>query len=336
MAGIEDVAREAGVSIATVSRALRGLPFVSDATRAKVFAAAAQLNYTASPAAASLRLGRSRAIGVVVPELISWFYPQIVHGISQVLREHDYQILLFDLVSHRPPRKNFLDASMLSGRIDAVITLSLILSVEEKELIKRLQLPVVSLVLHEPSWPCIKIDEYGTTRTPTEHLLTLGHRRIAYIGGVADHETGLPTPDDRLRGYRAAMTERGLPKNVVNVPIGSWNPATGKTAAEGILAESNSPTAIVCANDELAYGAMAAITAYGLRIPGDVSVTGVDDHPFAELFGLTTVAQKPGDYGRTAAQLLIEHLDGAPLPPDVMILPTSLVIRTSTSKNSRE
>lgn len=324
----------AGVSTATVSRALRGLPKVSEHTRARVLAAAAELDYVASPTAASLASGKTRVVGVVVPYVTRWYFAQLISGASRVLREHGYHVLLLDVGDNGPQRTLLLDSRMLSKRVDAVLVLSLQLHDVELELLRRLHLPVVTVGTHTPGWPGVRIDDVDVARKATEHLIELGHRDIAFIGGEPTPHPDFATPSDRRRGYEDAMRRHGLALLPGHVLSADWSVHGGAVAGEELLTIRPRPTAVFVASDEMAMGVLHTAGRMGVRVPEDLSVVGVDDHEQAWVHGLTTVAQPVQHEGEQASRLLLEELarQGHHGPEDeVLTVPTELVVRSSTA-----
>lgn len=327
---IEDVAEAAGVSTATVSRALRGLPKVSDSTRAKVLKAAADLQYVASPTASSLASGKTHVVGVVVPYVTRWYFAHLISGASTVLREHGYHVLLFDVGDEGPDRALLLDSRMLFKRVDAVLILSLRLHEAERALLRRLSIPVVTVGVPDPDWPCVRIDDLATTVTATEHLISLGHNRIGYIGGDTVPSMDFPTPADRARGFRETMARHQLAVDPASVVMGDWSAHSGLRVGRELLARHDRPTGLVVASDELALGVLAAAAELGVDVPRDLSVVGIDDHEMAELHGLTTVAQPVVEQGRMATSLLLQAVAGQELGHAVSTVSTRLVVRSST------
>ena len=183
MTGIKDVARELEMSTATVSRALRGLPGVSDATRERVQQTAQQLGYVPSPSAAGLASGQTRTVAVVVPFVTRWFFASVVQGAEEVLREGGYDLLLYNLAGSAAARHRVFEGGRLTKRVDAVLVLSLQPSDVELTRLKALDRPVTFVGADVPGWATVRIDDEHTARTATEHLIELGHKRIAYVGG---------------------------------------------------------------------------------------------------------------------------------------------------------
>ena len=335
MTSIKDVARTVGVSTATVSRALRGLPRVSDETRFRVLQAAAELDYVASPTAASLASGQTRAVGVVVPFVTRWFYASVVQGAEELLREEGYDLLLYNLGGDREARRRVFRSHLLRKRVDAVLVLSLTPTDEEVRALAKLDRPVAVVGATVPGWASVRIDDNETARIAMQHLLDLGHRRIGYIGGSLEEQLDFAAPLDRLHGYRAAMAapaSRCVPSWEV---IGDFT-VRGGLAAMRLLLERRAPThAVFAASDEMAVGAVHAAREAGLRVPEDISVIGIDDHDMAEFFELSTVAQPVHEQGQLAARLLLDALaavdDDPPAEPPALTVPTRLIVRHTTA-----
>ena len=339
MTSIKDVAREVGVSTATVSRALRGLPRVSDETRSRVMAAAAELDYVASPTAAGLASGQTRAVGVIVPFVTRWFFATVISGAERVLREAGYDLLLYNLAGSRAARDRVFRGHLLRKRVDAVLVLSLAPTAEEIAGLGKLHRPVAVVGATVPGWGSVRIDDQATARIAMHHLLDLGHRRIAYIGGSLEDVLDFAAPLDRLTGYRQAMGEAGLPVHPEWETVSDFTVRGGLAAMRLLLESEERPTAVFAASDEMAIGAVHAVREAGLRVPEDISVISIDDHEMAEFFGLTTVAQPVLDQGQLAADLLLESLAASranadPPAPRLVTVNTRLVLRRTTAPAS--
>jgi DNA-binding LacI/PurR family transcriptional regulator len=334
MSTITDVARVAGVSVATVSRALRGLDRVSPATRAKVEQAARDLRYVASPTAMSLASGRTGVVGVVVPFLTRWFFATLISAVEKALRAQDHHVLLFDLEGERFDARLRLTQSMLWKRVDGVIVLNVPVDQRERELLELLSLPVVSVGTGIGSWPNVRIDDAAAMATATTHVLDLGHTEVAYVGTVSPRSAHPRTPAQRAEAFRATMQFRGLrcpPRWMVPC---DWTAAAALGETAPLLAHKRRPTAVVAASDEMAFGVMAAARRAGLEVPRDLSVIGIDDHALSGVLDLTTVRQDVEEQGRRAAQILLAALlDGAQRPPcpEEQVLDCELVVRGSTA-----
>ena len=337
MTSIKDVAREVGMSTATVSRALRGMPRVSEATRRKVLEAAERLDYVASPYAVSLASGQTRAVGVVVPFVTRWFYGSVVHGAEELLRGAGYDLLLYNLAGDHDARHRVFSTHLLRKRVDAVLVLALTPTGDEVASLTRLGRPVAIVGGRVSGWSTVRIDDVATARTAMRHLLELGHRRIGYIGGSLENQLDSSAPLDRLTGYRQAMAEAGVSVEREWEVTGDFTVRGGAAAAERLLALRPRPTAIFAASDEMAIGTIRAARGSGLRVPEDLSVIGIDDHEMAELFELTTVSQPAHEQGRLAARLLLDAIqaDGSPEPQTITV-PTALVVRGTTAPPERQ
>lgn len=334
MTGIEDVAREAGVSIATVSRALRGLPRVSTATRQRVLEAAARLEYVASPHAASLAGGHTRTVGVVVPNVTRWFFGSVIQGAEELLRQEGYDMLLYNITGDPAARRRWYATHLGGKRVDAVMVLALRPTPEEIASLTNNNLPTVAVAGDVPDWSSVRIDDVLAATTAVQHLVDLGHRRIAHLCGTPDPEhAGLhfSAPQDRLEGYRQTMARAGLTIDPAWEVSGDFTAHGGLTACRRLLAAENRPTAIFAASDEMAVGAVHALRVAGLRVPEDFSVVGIDDHEFAEYFDLSTVAQPAHDLGHLGARILLDDLMGLQHERTRLVLPTRLIPRRSTA-----
>ena len=308
MTSIKDVARTVGVSTATVSRALRGLPRVSPETRVRVLQAAAELDYVASPSAAGLASGQTRAVGVIVPFVTRWFFASVVQGAEELLREAGYDLLLYNLGGDMEARHRVFQTHLLRKRVDAVLVLSLTPTDEEVAALARLERPVAVVGAVVDGWSSVGIDDDETARIAMRHLLDLGHRRIGYVGGSLEDQLDFAAPLDRLTGYRAALKEAGLPEDPALEVVGDFTVRGGLAATRLLLATEPPPTAIFAASDEMAVGVVHALREAGLRVPEDVSVIGIDDHEMAEFFELT----HGGPAGARAGQARGDAAAGGP------------------------
>jgi DNA-binding LacI/PurR family transcriptional regulator len=340
---IVDVARAAGVSVATVSRALRGLDRVSPDTREKVRRVADELHYVASPTATSLASGRTRIVGVIVPFVSRWYFASMVSAIGKALRERDYQVLLFDLEQEVFGARLPLTRTMLWKRVDGVISINIPMGPEELELLSGLHVPVVSVGHHLDDRSSVGIDDGAAARTAVAHLLELGHRDIGYIGAAIEASALNETPRSRMAAVVAAMTESGAPLRPEWVMRSDWTAENARDLAHGLLtADGARPTAIVCGSDEMAFGVHVAAQDLGIRVPAELSIVGIDDHPLAGLFSLTTVRQDIRGQAEQAVTLLLDELVtaaelGSQPPTDErrLTVATELVLRGSTAAAPR-
>lgn len=328
MTSLEEVARRAAVSAATASRALSGRGRLSDATRARVRQAAADLGYVASAAASTLATGRARSIGVLVPLVDQWFFAQVLDGIATRLAPHGYDVTLYNATTDAAQRRHLFQTSLRRGRVDAVIVLSMAMSAAEIGELRTLGLPVIGLGTPIPELATLHVDDAAVGRAATEHLLALGHRRIAHVGQSLPGHAGADIPTLRHGGFVEALADAGV--DSAGFAPSDFTIEGGHRATRELLARAEPPTAIFAASDELAFGALFAARELGLEVPRDLSVIGVDGHDMSSFFGLTTIEQFPHAQGVAAAEAALAAVGeetAAPTPS----LPFTLVVRTSTA-----
>ncbi|OMH32319.1 LacI family DNA-binding transcriptional regulator [Tersicoccus sp. Bi-70] len=336
MPSIDEVAARAGVSTATVSRALRGRSGVSPETRDRVLAIADDMGYVASSSAAGLATGRNMAIGVLVPVVHRWFFASAIEGVDRQLRARGYDLDLYSLGGHGTNRERVFHRSMLRKRIDGLVVLCMALTDDELAALHALEQPVI--VVGGPVEGCrhISIDDRAALRDATEHLIGLGHERIVHLAGGGSFGIDFSVPRLRAAGFEDAMTAAGLPVGPASTLFGDYEARTSKDVVARALAgdPAQRPTGVVASSDEMAFGALLAAAEAGLRVPEDVSVIGVDDHDFSEVFGLTTIRQDPIAAGERAAGLLLAALEkDAAVPIDQPATePHELVVRRSTGR----
>ena len=328
--GIRHVAALAGVSVGTVSRALRGQPGVAPDTRHRVKAAAGELGYVASPSAASLASGRTMAVGVVVPFITRWFFSSVVQGAEAVLADAGYDVLLYDLAGRADARTRLFGGRLLEKRVDAALLVTLALDSAERQAMRDLGRPV-ALVGGRAGFPSVAIDDVQAGQTATQHLLELGHRRIAFVGLDPAAKGTFHVASDRRKGYRLALRRADVPVDPQLEVPGDFTVAGGRRAMRELMALANPPTAVFAASDEMAMGCLHAIRLAERRVPEDISVIGIDDHEMSTLHDLTTVAQPVIEQGRIAADLLLGLLRGDTPPAADVVVPTRLVVRSTTA-----
>ncbi|MFJ3382539.1 MULTISPECIES: LacI family DNA-binding transcriptional regulator [unclassified Curtobacterium] len=330
--GIQEIATVTGLSKATVSRALRGLPSVADTTIDQVRRVADELGYVPSSAAAGLATGRQRAVGVVVPVLDRWFYVKALGGVDAELRQAGYDLVLYNLGGPDGDRDRAFRRSMLRQRVDALVLLSLVLDETERSELQLSEHPMIVIGGPAPGLRNVGVDDDVVAHLAVSHLLGLGHRRVAYVGGQDEAGMNVAVPFRRRDGFLDAMAAAGLPVPATWIADGRFSFAGGVAAGSALLegtARDGRPTAVFCASDEMALGVMLAAARLGIDVPGDLSVIGIDGHEYGVAAGLTTVAQDPEAQGRTAARAVLAEVDGA-RPRTVAAAPVSLVVRSST------
>ena len=319
-----------------MSRALRGLDRVRPETRDRVLAAAAELSYVPSPHAASLKSGKTSVIGVVVPFLTRWFFANLIDGADQVLRQHGYHLLVFNVGDHREQRTLVLDQQLLAKRLDGLLVLSADLDPAEVALLQSLRLPVVTVGLDLPSYDRVGIDDVAVGDLSMSHLIELGHRRIGYIGGNPEEDVHIATAVNRLAGVRAALERAGIPEEDLCFLHGDWTVRGTIPVADQMLAGRRRPNAVLAASDEMAIGVLCAARARGIDVPGQLSVMGIDDHDLSFTHDLTTVRQQVREQGQAAATMLLAAFNArGPGQRREMVLSTELVRRGSTAAIGR-
>jgi DNA-binding LacI/PurR family transcriptional regulator len=333
MSAIADVARLAGVAKATASRALSGRGYVSDETRSKVIAAAAQIGYVASPNAASLVTGRTQSIGVVIPFISRWFFSEVLESLEHTLLAQGYDMTLYNLPTHSAERERVFDFFLARKRFDGVISVGVELSDAEVALLHRMGRPLVGIGGEIPGVHTVAIDDIATARLATEHLLSLGHTDIRHVGGDQVDQMDFAVHTKRLTGFNAAMRAAGLPTDD-GLSACPFTVPGGYEAGLALFGDPRRrPTAVFAASDEIAVGLIIAARELGIQIPTELSVIGIDGHPYAEMFRLTTIEQHPRNQARMAVDSLLAELDDT-APERVGHLtraPTNLVMRSSTS-----
>ncbi len=327
MANIKDVAREARVSVATVSRVFNGGARVSEGTALRVRAVATRLDYVPDAAARSLITGRTHALGVVLPELHGEFFTEVIRGVDRAAREHGLHLL----VSGSNTDAASFEAALRSmrGRVDGLILMTpdrVTSSAAERF---RDQVPVVLLNPATAAGPCdsITFDNAGGAALMTRHLLSLGHTRVATVTGPIDNVDA----NERRQGYRDAMHAAGRADLALELQ-GDFTEVGGHHAAMALLALTPRPTAVFVANDHMAVSLLATLRERGVSVPGDIAVGGFDDIAMARYLtpALSTVRVDLDTLGRLAVARLLERSRGdAPAQGRVERLSAALVIRES-------
>jgi len=328
---IADVAKHAGVGLGTVSRVLNGSPQVRDETRARVQAAIDALEYRPNPLARGLSLGRGHTVGVIVPFFTHASAVERLRGVVRGLERSAYDLVLFNVASPFHPDEPF---HALTGphRADGLLVMSLPAAGHDLDRLRRARVPVVLVDSHGDDVTVVRTDDRVGGRMATEHLVELGHRRIAFIGEDPGNSFGFTATVDRERGYRDVLLDRGVAVRDSWVRHGPHDHGVAQSITEELVALPEPPSAIFASSDVQALGVLAGAAARGLRVPQDLSVIGFDDIELASYAGLTTVRQPLFDSGYLAVRLLLDALDGG-RPPAAAVheLPLELVVRNTTA-----
>lgn len=334
MVTVHDVARHAGVSIATVSRALNDRSRISAATRDRVLRVAAELGYHPNDLARGLAGMATRTIALLLPDITNPFFPELVKGVQTVADQRGHLLLMCHNADDEA--KAIADLVLLRRkRVDGILLVASTLP-GVGVVAASAGIPTVVLDRRVPGLDAdlVTVDHRAGARLGVEHLLGLGHRRIAHLTGPA----GVVSSQERCEGWREALLAAGVDPAPELVVHGDFTEDGGYAAGRELITRGGGITAVFAANDLAAIGLLRALTEAGLRVPHDVSVVGFDGVHLAAYTSpkLTTVAQPIFDLGRTAAELLLDRLAAAPAPdaePKTLVLPTRLELRNSTAPN---
>jgi LacI family transcriptional regulator len=325
---IEDVAREADVSYATVSRVINSKGYVSEETRERVMAAVARTGYVVNRQARGLAGGRSQIVGLVVPGLDTSYIGEIVRGIDDALASVSYDLMLYTAHNSKHRESAFV-ATVTSGLVDGLL---LVLPAAPESYLESFLIRGFPYVLIDhgggyEEGPSIGATNFQGAIDATRYLIELGHRRIGFVTGIMNMGCAI----DRLKGYRQALQDHGIAQDPALIVEGFFQQRRGYECAQELLALDNPPTAIFASNDESAIGVMEAVRDAGLRIGEDISVIGFDDIPAASNVHprLTTVRQPLEEMGRRGTRMLLELIEDPERTIERIDLPTELVIRES-------
>ena len=329
MSTINDVARRAGVSPVTVSRVINDTGNVSIATREKVERAIEDLGYVPSVMARSLRSKRTRTLALIVSDITNPFWTTIARGVEDAAQSHDYSVFLYNTDENPLKQRRCLDV-VAAQRVDGAIIAPYDSDARNLATLRQRNIPTVIVDRRLEGWEVDSVysDSVSGARALVQHLIGLGHTRIAMLAGPANTSTA----QDRTTGYCMALAEAGISVDRRLIKQGEYRITSGEELAYQVLDEGLKPTAIFAANNTIAMGVIQALGKRGLRIPQDVALVAFDDLPhLSALFPFLTVVVQPAyDMGVNAAQLLLSRLDSeVSLPPRCVVLPTRLIVRHS-------
>ncbi|MGH8158820.1 MAG: LacI family DNA-binding transcriptional regulator [Rhodanobacter sp.] len=327
---VKEIAAIAKVSVATVSRALQRPELVSEATRQRIHEVVKRLGYTPNALARNLRTARTRLIVALLPDIANPFFSEVIRGIEQVAHENGYSVLLGETQSSLVREQAYAD--MVAARqADGIITMSH--RVPSIPIDGRLPVVNACEYVKDNKISSVYINNVAAAGAAVDYLVMLGHRDIAFIAGPPSS----PICVDREQGYGLALQRAEIPVNPALTVVGDFSIEAGERAIDLLVSQGRSFSAVFCSNDEMAIGAMRALSAHGLRVPQDVSVVGFDDIRFARYTSpsLTTIAQPKNALGREAMTMLIELLDDPKVPPRKRVLSADLVVRGSTAPCAR-
>lgn len=322
---VKEIAAAAKVSVATVSRALQRPELVSEKTRERINEVVKRLGYTPNALARNLRTSRTRLIVALLPDIANPFFSEVIRGIEQVAYEKGYSVLLGETQSNLVREQAYAD--MVAARqVDGMITM--FHRVPAIPMDGRLPLVNACEYVKDSAISSVYVDNVAAAESAIDYLVALGHRDIAFIAGPSSS----PICVDREQGYHLALRRANIAANPALTAVGDFSIEAGERAIEMLRAQGRTFSAVFCSNDEMAIGAMRALSSAGLRIPDDVSVVGFDDIRFSRYTTppLTTISQPKNALGREAMTMLIEILNDPEVPPRKRVLSAELVVRGST------
>lgn len=330
MANVKDVAKLAGVSTATVSRAMTHPEKVSEKTRKKVELAVEKCGFSPNVSARNLRRCESKTVIVILPDIANQFFADIVRGIQFVANQNDYKVLLGDSVHAVQQAEAYIDL-VKTKQADGIISLTSELPAEVKN---GINIPIVMACEYFENFPVptVRVDNYTAAKNAIDYLLDIGHKRIACITGPMDN----PICVARKSGYRQSLKGAGIELDELAVDTGDFSFQSGYSAFHRLY-QGFKMTALFCFNDMMALGAMRAAFELGLNVPEKLSIIGFDDLAFAEYTTpqLTTIQQPQLQIGKTAMQTLLNVLVDGKAAKET-ILPTQLLVRSSTAAYSEK
>jgi LacI family repressor for deo operon, udp, cdd, tsx, nupC, and nupG len=324
---MENVAKLANVSIATVSRVFTGSDTVADETRKKVMEAVKELNYHPNVLARQLRMMETKTIIVIVPDITNTFFSQVLRGIEIIARSNGYRVLLGDTGNDITIEHEYLKA-LYEKHADGLVLLTARMDRNTIEsLTEKYPVVLACEYLEGSNVPTVSIDNISAARKATEHLIKLGHKRLAHITGPMN----VILSRDRLEGYKQAMKTYGLEIDPLLITEGDFYYETGYDLMLKLMSINNPATAIFAANDEMAIGAIKAIQSQGLKVPEDIAIVGFDNIKMSAIFSpsLTTIGQPMYKIGEKAMNLLLDLIRGKKLRKNQFVLDDKLIVRES-------
>ena len=332
MSGIVEIAKKAGVSPATVSRALRGIHHVNEKTRKKIVDAARDLDYPVRPDLLPRGQNeKTNTIGVIAPFISRWYFSQSISGVEQALREAGLDLLLYNF-AQVDARERVMMQKKLVDKVDGLIVISLPPSEKEFERLLNLGIPVSLLGVDSELCSSVSIDDVLGGRIATQHLVDMGHRDIAIMTGQKEPAFDFRVANQRLQGFMEVLQANDLEFNPGNELYSDFTSTTSEIAMDEFLTRKKLPTAIFCESDEMAFGVYQALRKKGMRVPEDISIVGYDGHDFGVTLGLTTVAQPVRFLGQLAASQVMALIEKPESVVRQMVVPTELVQRQSVLK----
>ena len=327
---LRDVAQHVGVSVTTVSNVVRGWPYVADETRHKVQVAVAELGYSPHLIAQSLRTGQMHTLGFIVPDLGNPYFAAMVSVAADIAQEASYSITIFDSQEDAAKEAECIQRAT-KQLVDGVLVAQVVRG-SGADYAQALPVPVVWIDRVPPGYdgPACRINNARVAELAVGHLVALGHRRIAHLGGPV----GVGPAEERCDGYARVLAEHGLSYHRVVRAGVDWTCDDGYARMRELLADAEPPTAVFASNDGVAIGAMHAVRDAGLRVPDHISIIGVDDIDVSQHLdpALTTVRQPLDELARAGIELLLKLVHGEAADARQVMLEPTLVVRGSTAR----
>ena len=330
---IRDVARHAGVSVATASRALNQTGLVNAQTRERILSVMDELGFAPSPAARRLSLGRTLTVGVVVSFLTRPQAAERLRGVDAILTDSEFDLVIYNVESVQK-RDHYLATLAHSQRTDGLLVMSLPPRAEAGAILTRGPVPVVFIDVHTPAvedMPRVIGDDIAGGALAARHLLDLGHTAIGFVGDAVEDPFGFTSSRDRERGLTQELATAGIALPREWIGHGAHGRYEARDLARRMLLADRRPTAIFAASDTQALGVIAAAHEIGLRVPDDLSVIGYDDVEAADYVGLTTVSQRLFESGRLGAEILLAEIERRSERPPIAQLSPEVVVRATTA-----
>lgn len=330
---IKDIAREARVSYATVSRAINNKYGVKPTTQAKILDIAKQLNYSPNGIARGLVKQETKTLGLIIPDITNPFFPEVARGIEDGAKERGYSVFLCNTNWENDRETQYIEL-LLEKRVDGLVIapISNVIDPVHERLYGSIPVVYVSNAPQNTDRSFVVIDNVRGGYLATEHLIQAGYDRIGFIGATE----GSLSIDERLEGYKRALGERGLPIEERYIHLSHFRQEAGAAIMRTMIEQGDYPRAVFAENDLLALGVIEGVRSKGLSVPGDVAVVGFDDIPFAgfQEVQLTTVCQPKYEMGKTAVEILIDEIAAAGNGARRVILEPELIVRRSTAHDS--
>jgi len=333
-ATMQDVAQRAGVSVATVSRVLNGSDKVIEETRARVLQACQELDYSLHLAAQRLRLGKTNTICVILPFLTLPSIVERLRGVQEALLDSGYDLIPFSVGSPEMRDSRLFDLANRS-RTDGLLIISMPINEKQAERIIKNDMPVVLIDSDKPEFTRVNVNDEEGGRIATEHLISLGHRKIAFLSSRLENPLQFSSTLNRYHGYTKALEAAGIPINPAYQRQGEHGREEAELMAISLLQQVNPPTAIFASSDTKAVGVLDAARKMDIKVPEQLSVIGYDNIRDAEYLNITTIKQPLFQAGLVGGETLLRLIGDPQLKPEEIFLPVELVIRDTTASPGR-